>query len=342
LTLAPFIVLHKADPEYRQALENFFVTVFFLPLYPNRLPKTELPRLALGIPFRLIHQVSTASILASIPDDSTAINLLANLIAFYPSRYPALNKQPFETYLELISNIFSRLPVGCLEPKSAAKREDKWAGDSDSDDDHRDAPNAPGIPLPLLDPKSAVRLRNLHSAPHLQALMTASSRLPSLWESVIKYLVNLCAVWPSKRDSILTTVSVNNGAMVIKQLWRETVRSTPLGKSDNPRDLANRTYASDWPSLMLLTELYNQMLLTMGDDEFFSLPSKGGVVAARNPLTRDEVLLLSKKLLNIAFVLYWTEEQTGIKNGVVPGLQLTWDGVRDRATKCLQAVHARQ
>ena len=342
MTLAPFIVLNKAAPEYRQALENFFVTVFFLPLYPNRLPKTELPRLALGIPFRLIHQVSAAHILASIPDNSTAINLLANLIAFYHSRYPALNKQPFETYLELVSSILSRLPVGCLEPRSVAKQEDKWVGDSDSDDDHRVTPNAPSIPLPSLDPKTAVRLRILHLASHLEALTTASARLPSLWEGVIKYLVNLCAVWPSKRNSILTILSVNNGAMVVKQLWRETVRSTPLGKSDNPRELTSPTYASDWPYLILLTELYTQMLLTMGDDEFFSLPSKGGGIVARNPLTRDEVLLLSKKLLNIAFVLYWTEEQTDIKNRAVPGLRLTWEGVRARATKCLQAVHARQ
>ena len=342
MTLAPFIVLHKSDPEYRQALENFFVTVFFLPLYPNRLPKTQLPRLALGIPFRLIHQVSIASSLALTANDSTALNLLANLIAFYPSRYPLLSEQPFEAYLELISHIFSLLPVGSLEAKSVSKHEEKWVGDSDSDDDFRVAPNAMGIPLPSIDPKTAVRLRTLHSAPHLQSLMTASTRLPNLGKSVIKYLVNLCAAWPSKRDSILTTLSVNNGGMVIKQLWRETVRGTPLGESDNPRELANRIYASDWPSLMLLTELYNQMLLTMGDDEFFSLPSKGGVVAARNPLTLDEVLHLSKKLLNIAFALYWTEEQTDIKNGIVPSLRLTWEGVRDRATKCLQAVHARQ
>lgn len=340
MTLAPFVVLHKSDPEYRQALENFFVTVFFLPLYPNRLPVTQLPRLASGIPFRLIHQVSIASSLKSIPNDSAAVHLLANLIAFYPSRYPVLHKEPFEAYLELISNIFSQLPVGSLGAKSTSKHEDKW--DSDSDDDLRVAPNATSIPLPSIDPKTAVRLRTLHSTLHLQGLMTASTRLPDLGESVIKFLVNLCAVWPSKRDSILTTLSVNNGAIVIKQLWRDTVRDSPLGTSDNPRDLTNRIHASDWPSLMLLTELYNQMLLTMGDDEFFSLPSKGGVVAARNPLTRDEVLHLSKKLLNIAFVLYWTEEQTDIKNGIVPNLRLTWEGVRDRATKCLQAVHARQ
>ena len=339
MTLAPFIVLHKTAPEYRQALENFFVTIFCLPLYPNRPPISELSRLASGIPFRLIHQVSLESILASLPNDTTAINHLANLIAFYPSRYPVLNQPPFEAYLELINNILSRLPVGCLEPKLASKQGGEWVGDSDSDDDHRITHHAP---LPPLDPKTAVRVRTLHSPPHLQALMTASARFPSLWKSVIKYLVNLCTVWPSKRESILTTLSVNSGTMVIKQLWRETVRSSPLGKSDNPHDLTSSTYASDWPSLMLLTELYNQMLLTMGDDEFFSLRNKGGGIAARNPLTSDEVLLLSKKLLNIAFVLYWTEEQTDIKNGIVPGLRLTWEGVRDRATKCLQAVHARQ
>jgi hypothetical protein len=67
-----------------------------------------------------------------------------------------------------------------------------------------------------------------------------------------------------------------------------------------------------WPPLLLLIDLYTQALLTMGDDEFFGT---GVANAPRNPLSLGEVISLSRRLLNIAFVLYWREDQTNPLKG---------------------------
>lgn len=100
-------------------------------------------------------------------------------------------------------------------------------------------------------------------------------------------------------------------------------------------------HAADWPPLLLLADLYTQALLTMGDDEFFS--SGKNPAAPRNPLSLDELTEFSRKLLNIAFSLYWRDDSTSVQDGSVPGLgSVKWENVREKATKCLQALHARE
>ena len=108
-------------------------------------------------------------------------------------------------------------------------------------------------------------------------------------------------------------------------------------------------YAPHWPPLLLLADLYTQALLTMGDDEFFSSSpamtstSSASTSAARNPLTVDEVTSFSKQLLYVAFTLYWREDQTNVQDNFVPCIaNLRWETVRERATKLLQAIHARE
>jgi len=56
----------------------------------------------------------------------------------------------------------------------------------------------------------------------------------------------------------------------------------------------------------------------------------------------DELTLFSRKLLNIAFTLYWREDQTNVQEGGVPEVNLKWEGVRENVTKRLQAIHARE
>lgn len=87
----------------------------------------------------------------------------------------------------------------------------------------------------------------------------------------------------------------------------------------------------------------------MGDDEFFSTSPRNPAsasssnVTARNPLTLDEITVFSKQLLNIAFTLYWREDQTNVQDSCVPGFpNLKWETVRERITKLLQAIHARE
>ncbi len=93
-----------------------------------------------------------------------------------------------------------------------------------------------------------------------------------------------------------------------------------------------------------MTELYTYSLLTMGDEEFFS--SAPGATqtgaGAGNPLTLDEIASFSRQLLNVAFSLYWHEDQANVKDNTVPGLRLRWESVREKVTKCLQAIQARE
>ena len=77
----------------------------------------------------------------------------------------------------------------------------------------------------------------------------------------------------------------------------------------------------------------------MGDDEFFGT---GVANAPRNPLSLGEVISLSRRLLNIAFVLYWREDHTNSTQGQFVSARLDWNGIRDKATRCLQAIHARE
>ena len=99
--------------------------------------------------------------------------------------------------------------------------------------------------------------------------------------------------------------------------------------------------AAAWPPMLLLVDLYTHSLLTMADDEFFGSGKLAGVT--RNPLTLDELIVFSRQLLNIAFTLYWRESPTNVQENGVPGLTpVKWEHVRDRVTKLLQAIHARE
>lgn len=169
---------------------------------------------------------------------------------------------------------------------------------------------------------------------------------------------------------MLSAVLIGSGGGVVREIYRGIVRSSPLGREGvdgsslmcmftsflvgnrQSTDLTFHTapaHTKDWPPLLFLTDLYYQALLTMGDDEFFSSASAAANVP-RNPLTLDELVVFSRKLLNIAFTLYWREDQIGVLQGAVPGFEgaagaaggLKWEGVREKVTRCLVAIHARE
>ena len=106
------------------------------------------------------------------------------------------------------------------------------------------------------------------------------------------------------------------------------MRRSPLGEEANSGNIfgtsiymsqshtqlimfADSTNASHWTPILLLADLYSQALLTMGDDEFLwsSSSSTSSSRAVRNPLTLDEFVSFSKRLLNIAFTI-WRDDQS--------------------------------
>ncbi|KAA1475594.1 HECT-domain-containing protein [Dentipellis sp. KUC8613] len=331
---------------YSQALAQTFLHLLTLPLLPNRLPLASLSELSARLPF------SSVSIIAAfVPDlvstSSTEgkIHLIANLIAFMPPRYAKLSAASLEAYLSLLSALMNSLPTHALEPPSpgSAASKGKRALDSDSDSDSEAGPElettAPAPVLPQLDSRTLKRLQTLPSISHISMLSAASQRHAATRPRLYDFLFALCTVWPARVDGVLGALVASTGGGLVRELYRGYVRTSPLGRDDNASALMDPAYASQWPALLLLTDLYHQTLLTMGDDEFFGTARDAG--AARNPLTLDELISFSRKLLNIAFTLYWREDQTNVQEGAVPGVNVKWIDVREKVTRCLLAIHAR-
>ncbi|EIW51561.1 HECT-domain-containing protein [Trametes versicolor FP-101664 SS1] len=326
------------------SLREFVTTILTVPLLPNRLLpaigpfSARLPLASLNlVPLDIL---DSPALVASEPK----IHLLANLALLMPPRYTVLPPAAFATYLQLAALLMNALPTNALEPAASKPgAASNWA-DDDSDDEtettvtvvssfeSRDA-------LPQLDEKTRKRLLTLPSSEHIASLLRAGQS-QALLPHVISFCFALSTVWPTRRDKVLTTFMAYNKGGLVREIYRGFVRRSPLGRDDSFADITKLDHAADWPPLLLLADLYTQALLTMGDDEFFS--SGKNPAAPRNPLSLDELTEFSRKLLNIAFSLYWRDDSTSVQDGSVPGLgSVKWENVREKATKCLQALHAR-
>ena len=258
----------------------------------------------------------------------------------------------------------STLPPGALERKSSISV-GKQVADSETDSDLEDSTHilsvssASRVSLPRLDERTSKRLQTLSAPSHINSLIRATQNHTAARVALCDFLFALCNAWSGRLDSILSTVVVSTGGGLVRELYRGYVRSSPLGKAvslpmllgmssplahfTSSHAYADPANADSWAPLLFLTDLYAHSLLTMGDDEFFSgLAAPARPNAPRNPLTLDEVTSLSRKLLNIAFTLFWREGQIGAQDGLVPGLNIEWETVRRKVTRLLQAVHARE
>ncbi|KAI9436531.1 hypothetical protein BJY52DRAFT_1217840 [Lactarius psammicola] len=140
---------------------------------------------------------------------------------------------------------------------------------------------------------------------HISSLIRATQNHSSARVAVYDFFFALCTVWPSRADSVLSTVVVSTSGGLVCELYRGYVRGSPLGGDDGLATLLDAAHADTWPPLHFLTDLYTHSLLTMGDDEFFSgLSAPTGANSPCNPLTLDEITSLSRKFLNIAFTLF--------------------------------------
>ncbi len=332
LLTVSFTIFPPPSPEYLQAIIGLFSNILTMSLLPNRMPIPSLIYFSSALPFTQLPLLEPHFSVVCTKDTESKVNLVANLLAFTPPRYQML-QAVLPSYLSLLTAVFNSLPVNALDPPAA--NTSSWSlEDSDDEDSHAVVSVVTDfnvVPLPTLDPRTIKRLQTLHSPAHL------SSIIANCRSSIIPFILSLTSVWPTKRDSVLTAVLTSTGTGFLRELYRNRVRSLPIGKDENPGAVMDPAYAGAWPSLLLLVDLYTQSLLTMGDDEFF------GSSGTRNPLTLDDLTSFSRQLLNIAFILYWRDDQTGLqKEMVCPDVRCTWEGAREKVTKCLLAIHSRE
>ncbi|KAG1780772.1 HECT-domain-containing protein [Suillus placidus] len=340
LIYRPLNTLERSSEAFLRCFQSLAIHILTIPLLPNRIPISSLTALSAKLPLSSLSVLSTsiADLASTIPLQSH-VHLIANLYTFTSPRYAILPPSSLKTYLQLMTASLSILPVHALDPPSASDAAPAMSWDDDGDSESEQpqvavvTSFAPTPRLPPLDTRTQKRLQILPSPSHLNALLKAVQHDRGALPDLVSWLVNLCTVWPTRKDKILSTLLLYGGGGLVREIYRDYVRNSPLGKDENMSSLMDPSLASAWPPLLLLTELYTQSLLTMGDDEFFS--------NSRTSLTLDELVVFSRALFNIAFALYWRDDQTKIQEGGVPGLNLRWVGVRDKITKCLQAIHAR-
>ncbi|KAH8087159.1 HECT-domain-containing protein [Cristinia sonorae] len=344
LLVCPYTILDSMDDPYKDALQDFVTAILTIPLLPNRLPVSSLTFLAPRIPLSALHSIDVARVVA-VTSLEQKIHLLANLCAFAPPRYSSLSAEALTAYLNLTLSVMSSLPVHALEsPKSNAQPSVQPTWSDGSDSEHETlvtvVDNFSNVRLPELDSKTQTRLQTLPSLPHLNSLLQAVHRHRTVQPTLFSWCVALSNVWPKRRDKLFGAMTLYGGGGLVRELYRSHVRPSSLGQDVDSSTLTSPAHAAYWPPLLFLVELYTQALLTMGDDEFFSTGTTQG--APRNPLTVDELKSFSRQLLNIAFTLYWREDQTTMNAGVIPGqLSLKWESVRQKITDCLQAIHTR-
>ncbi|KAK0207871.1 HECT-domain-containing protein [Desarmillaria ectypa] len=331
LLTVSFQIFPPSSPEYLHAIIGLFSDILTISLLPNRMPIRSLTLFSSTLPFTQLSLLEPHLSVICTKDTEPKVNLVANLLAFTPPRYAML--QPvFSSYLSLLTVVLNSLPVNALDPPAA--NTSSWSHEDSDDEDNRTVVSVVTdfnvVPLPTLDSRTMNRLQTLPSPAHL------SSIIANCRSSILTFILSLTSVWPTERGSVLTAVLTSTGTGFLRELYRGHVRSSPIGKDDNPGAVMDPAHAGAWPSLLLLADLYTQALLTMGDDEFFD--SSG----TRNPLTLDDLTSFSRQLLIIAFTLYWRDDQTRLqKEMVCPDVRCTWEGAREKVTKCLLAIHSR-
>ncbi|KAH7885642.1 HECT-domain-containing protein [Phlebopus sp. FC_14] len=342
LTYFPFIILESSSGLFAQSLQALVAHIFTIPLLPYRIPLPSLSELSAKLPLSHMQVISSfIPTIVSSTSTTSQINIISNLLAFTPPRYVGLPVSSLQSYLRLLSALLNALPTHALDPplfQDSKHQASSWADDSDSDSDGPVQVAVVGSfaskpVLPTLDPRLRKRLQTLPSPTHLNSLLKAAQQHPELLPDLMAMFVSLNTVWPTRKDKVLSTLLLYGGGGLVREIYRDYVRATPLGRDENLASLTDISLESSWPPLLLVTELYTQSLLTMGDDEFFS--------NSRTSLTLNELIPFSRTLFNIAFTLYWRDDQTRLQETNVPGLNLRWEGVRDWITKCLQAIHAR-
>lgn len=306
-----------------------------------------------------------------------AVQLLSHLLTFVGSKSEALlkNGKVLGAYLDLLAMLLDKMPVGLFEARKessppAAKGKGKEVeviviADSDDEDAEpvEDVVMAPPpselVPERTLDPRTASALSILPSRQHLTSLLSLSTHFSTTRPNLATFMVSLLQTLPKKRDDILNIImygvtpgGLERGGGLVREIWRGYIRAGPLGKllagsGENVRTgsallqaLKDDKLSQEWPTLILLIELFSKSLFTMGDDEFYA--------GTKNPLSLDEVVGLSGLLRNLAFALYWQEGilstpelGTGTPK-VVVGTRMTVERMRTLVTTLLQQIHARE
>ncbi|KAF9919574.1 hypothetical protein FBU30_010850 [Linnemannia zychae] len=91
--------------------------------------------------------------------------------------------------------------------------------------------------------------------------------------------------------------------------------------------------AKAWNLFAFVAELYCQILVTMGDDEFYD--------EAKNPISLQGVITLSSIARDVSFLLWWNDNALDMESNVGGSMNVKIGYLREIVTKLTRQLHAR-
>lgn len=370
LLLAPFTLLPPLSTQvepgsttssaalWDACVRTFSEAVLSIPLLPNRLGVMAVAKVAVAFPMEEVIAQIRSDLREQPQPRHSDVHILANILVLGSQRVTHLRKgASVNAYIKTLTRLQDRIDKASL----ASPR----------------LPNGGGV-----DQDTQKRLALLTSPKHINAILLASGKYPSTTRPALyAFLSSVLYSWPEDTrtqvfQTLLYSQGPDSGSGFVREIWRGYVRSSPIAKKIGDLSASSfegglfKARTEGWPAFVLLAELYSRLLLTLGDDEFFpssgsastsaigsgavlgtsNTAAPGAVLAARNPLSIDEVLNLTALVRNLAFALYWHVEPASdgrptssapTTATLVPGLRLSLLALRDSTTRLLQQVHAR-
>lgn len=148
---------------------------------------------------------------------------------FTPPRYPAFQPKQLDGYLSLLASLLHGLPPNSLEPPSTSK-DRSWVDEGDSDDGAIQVEIVSAFtasPMPKLDAKTLKRLQSLPSPTHISTLLDLYNTRDKV--ALFAFCSGVSQAWPARQDKVLATIAGHAGGGFVRELYREHVRSSPLG-----------------------------------------------------------------------------------------------------------------
>lgn len=245
LVTIPLSTVPSDSPQYAQYFSAIFSEILTIPLLLNRLPLDHLPK--------FISQLSLSSLnvldphITSIIQSSnleSRIHLASTIFQFLSPQYKALPPPALSTYLRLSISLFNEFPTNFVSASSRATKKTKRIDNYQSDSDDVPSTHVKVVanfsiapPVPQVDDKTVKRFQNVIAAPHLTSIISATRSNPYLFPHLVHYLFTLMTTWPSSREQILNIVLATTGGGLVREVYRELVRQSPLGKEEKSERL---------------------------------------------------------------------------------------------------------
>ena len=250
LVTIPLSTVPSDSPQYAQYLATIFSEILTIPLLLNRLPLDYLPKFISRLSLSSLNVLDPhiTSIIQSSNLESR-IHLASTIFQLLSPHCKTLSPAALSTYLRLFIFLFNEFPTNFVSTSSRAmkakKRMDSYQSDSDDSPSIRVkvvAKFSTASPLPQIDDKTMKRFQSVIAAPHLTSIISATRSNSTLFPLLVQYLFTLITTWPSSREQILNIVLATTGGGLAREVYRELVRRSPLGKEEKSEQLLGKLW----------------------------------------------------------------------------------------------------